>query len=111
VARPIDYGEPKPMTAERILLRGGVLLAAAVGIGALGGWNKAVRAASDHAALPDVGIVARELGSLSEQLEAANAHLIGSVLNSVDLVRNPYYYSAYYRKEYSRYYVSAGAGR
>jgi capsular exopolysaccharide synthesis family protein len=46
-----------------------------------------------------------------EQLEAANAHLIGSVLNSVDLVRNPYYYSAYYRKEYSRYYVSAGAGR
>jgi succinoglycan biosynthesis transport protein ExoP len=46
-----------------------------------------------------------------EQLESANAHLIGSVLNSVDLVRNPYYYSAYYRKEYSRYYVSAGAGR
>jgi capsular exopolysaccharide synthesis family protein len=46
-----------------------------------------------------------------EQLEAANAHLIGSVLNGVDLVRNPYYYSAYYRKEYSRYYVSAGAGR
>ncbi|HEY0873590.1 MAG TPA: polysaccharide biosynthesis tyrosine autokinase [Vicinamibacterales bacterium] len=46
-----------------------------------------------------------------EQLEAANAHLTGSVLNSVDLVRNPYYYSAYYRKEYSRYYVSAGAGR
>lgn len=45
-----------------------------------------------------------------EQLEAANALLIGSVLNSVDLVRNPYYYSAYYRKEYSRYYVSA-AGR
>jgi len=71
VARPIDYGEPRPMTAERILLRGGVLLAAAVGIGALGGWNKAVRAASDHASLPDVGIVARQLGSLSEQLEAA----------------------------------------
>jgi succinoglycan biosynthesis transport protein ExoP len=46
-----------------------------------------------------------------EQLEAANAHLIGSVLNSVDLMRNPYYYSAYYRKEYSRYYVSAGAGQ
>ena len=46
-----------------------------------------------------------------EQLEAASAHLIGSVLNSVDLVRNPYYYSAYYRKDYARYYVSAGAGR
>jgi len=71
VARPIDYGEPRPMTAERILIRGGVLLAAAVGIGALGGWNKAVRAASDHANLPDVGFVARQMGSLSEQLEAA----------------------------------------
>jgi succinoglycan biosynthesis transport protein ExoP len=46
-----------------------------------------------------------------EQLEAANANLVGSVLNSVDLVRNPYYYSAYYRKDYARYYVSAGAGR
>jgi capsular exopolysaccharide synthesis family protein len=44
-----------------------------------------------------------------EQLEAANAHLVGSVLNSVDLVKNPYYYSAYYRKEYSRYYVSASS--
>ena len=71
MARPIDYGEPKPWTAERILLRGGVLLAAAVGFGALGGWNKAVRAASDHATLPDAGIVARQMGNLSEQLEAA----------------------------------------
>ena len=71
MARPIDYGEPKPMTAERILIRGGVLLAAAVGIGALGGWNKAVRAASDHATLPDFSVVARQMGNLSEQLEAA----------------------------------------
>lgn len=71
MARPIDYGEPKPMTAERLLLRGGVLLAAALGIGALGGWNKAVRAASDHATLPDIALVARQMGSLSEQLEAA----------------------------------------
>jgi soluble lytic murein transglycosylase-like protein len=71
VARPIDYGEPKPLTAERILLRGGVVLAAAVGIGALGGWNKAVKAASDHATLPDVEFAARQMGSLSEQLEAA----------------------------------------
>ena len=47
----------------------------------------------------------------AEQLESANAHLVGTVLNAVDLVRNPYYYSAYYRKEYARYYVSAGAGR
>jgi hypothetical protein len=72
VAKPIDYGEPKPLTAERILLRGGVFLAAAVGIGALGGWNKAVRAASDHAAtLPDLVLAARQMGNLTEQLQAA----------------------------------------
>ena len=46
--------------------------------------------------------------SAIEQLDAANAHVIGSVLNRVDLVRNPYYYSAYYRKEYARYYVASG---
>ncbi len=72
MARPIDYGEPKPMTAERILLRGGVLLAAAVGIGALGGWNKAVRAASDHATINNASLIARRMGTLSEQLEASN---------------------------------------
>src|SRR3954465_11692888 len=60
------------LTAERILLRGGVFLAAAVGIGALGGWNKAVRAASDHAAtLPDLVLAARQMGNLTEQLQAA----------------------------------------
>lgn len=41
-----------------------------------------------------------------EQLNAANAHVVGSVLNRVDLVRNPYYYQGYYRKEYAKYYVS-----
>jgi hypothetical protein len=70
VAKPINYGEPRPMTAERILLRGGVLLAVALAIGALGAWNKRVRA-TDHANVPDVSTVARQMGSLSEQLEAA----------------------------------------
>jgi len=70
VRKPIDYGEPKPWTAERILLRGGALLLAAVSIGALGGWNKRVRA-TDHANVPDVSLVAREMGSLSDQLEAS----------------------------------------
>jgi polysaccharide biosynthesis transport protein len=41
-----------------------------------------------------------------EQLGSSNAHLVGSILNKVDLVKHPYYYSAYYRKEYSKYYVS-----
>ncbi len=44
-----------------------------------------------------------------EQLDAANAHIIGSVLNRVNLSRHPYYYSAYYRKEYSKYYVSSAS--
>jgi capsular exopolysaccharide synthesis family protein len=42
-----------------------------------------------------------------EQLEAVQAHIIGAVLNRADVERNPYYYSAYYRKEYSRYYARA----
>jgi succinoglycan biosynthesis transport protein ExoP len=42
-----------------------------------------------------------------EQLQAVQAHVIGAVLNRVDLEKNPYYYSAYYRKEYSRYYQQA----
>jgi Transglycosylase SLT domain len=75
VARPIDYGEPKPWTAERILLRGGALLLLAVSIGALGAWNKRVRA-TDHADIPDVSIVARQMGSLSEQLEAAKGETV-----------------------------------
>ena len=33
--------------------------------------------------------------------------MIGAVLNRVDLEKNPYYYSAYYRKESSRYYQQA----
>ena len=42
-----------------------------------------------------------------EQLQAVQAHIIGAVLNRVDLEKNAYYYSAYYRKEYSRYYAKA----
>ena len=44
-----------------------------------------------------------------EQLDAANARIIGSVLNRVNLSRHQYYYSAYYRKEYSKYYVSSAS--
>jgi capsular exopolysaccharide synthesis family protein len=42
-----------------------------------------------------------------EQLQAVGANIIGAVLNRADVDRNPYYYSAYYRKEYSRYYAKA----
>ncbi len=41
------------------------------------------------------------------QLQSAHARVIGAVLNRVDLERNPYYYSHYYRKEYAKYYAKA----
>ena len=41
-----------------------------------------------------------------EQLEQARAKFIGVVLNRVDLQHNAYYYSQYYRREYSDYYQS-----
>ena len=37
-----------------------------------------------------------------EQLDSAHAHLVGSVLNRVDLIRHPYYYASYCRKEYAK---------
>jgi len=39
-----------------------------------------------------------------EQLEQAQARFVGAVLNRVDLKHNAYYYSQYYRREYSDYY-------
>jgi succinoglycan biosynthesis transport protein ExoP len=39
-----------------------------------------------------------------EQLEQARAKFIGAVLNRVDLQHNAYYYSQYYRREYTDYY-------
>jgi capsular exopolysaccharide synthesis family protein len=39
-----------------------------------------------------------------EQLTSAKAHFIGAVLNKVDLVGHAYYYSPYYRKDYTRAY-------
>jgi len=41
-----------------------------------------------------------------DQLEHANAKFVGAVLNRVDLKHNAYYYSQYYRREYTAYYES-----
>lgn len=41
-----------------------------------------------------------------DQLESSKAKFIGAVLNRVDLERQTYYYSHYYRREYSRYYTT-----
>src|SRR5262245_30962130 len=42
-----------------------------------------------------------------DQLEQANAKFVGAVLNRVDLEKNAYYYSQYYRREYTQYYETA----
>ncbi len=82
--RPTDkYGEQHGLTAGRLLVRGGLLLGTAVVIGALAGWTKRVGAA-DEVVLPDVSFVARKLGSLGQQLEAARGE---SALIRVQLER------------------------
>lgn len=43
-----------------------------------------------------------------QQLHTVQARMIGAVLNRVNLGRHPYYYSQYYRREYTSYYVKAG---
>jgi polysaccharide biosynthesis transport protein len=42
-----------------------------------------------------------------EQLQHARSKFTGGVLNRVDLQHNSYYYSQYYRREYSDYYQKA----
>jgi capsular exopolysaccharide synthesis family protein len=42
-----------------------------------------------------------------EQLDKSRPGFIGAVLNRVDLERNGYYYSNYYRREYGQYYHQA----
>jgi capsular exopolysaccharide synthesis family protein len=42
-----------------------------------------------------------------DQLEHAHAKFLGAVLNRVDIERHSYYYSRYYRKEYTSYYTAA----
>ncbi len=39
-----------------------------------------------------------------EQIHNARGRIVGAILNRVDIQHNPYYYSQYYRPEYSDYY-------
>jgi capsular exopolysaccharide synthesis family protein len=45
-----------------------------------------------------------------EQLDAARPNFLGAVLNRVDVKRNAFFYSPYYRREYSDYYSRPAAG-
>ncbi|MCM3880909.1 MAG: polysaccharide biosynthesis tyrosine autokinase [Vicinamibacterales bacterium] len=44
-----------------------------------------------------------------ETLNTSRPHLLGAVLNRVDIVRNKYYYSRYYGYKYKNYYVKSTA--
>jgi soluble lytic murein transglycosylase-like protein len=75
VVRPTDeYGERHGGTLERLLTRGALLLVTTVVIGALAGWTKRVGAA-DHVVAPDTRLVAREMGSLEQQLQAVRGEM------------------------------------
>jgi soluble lytic murein transglycosylase-like protein len=74
VVRPTDeYGERRGIL-ERLLVRGALLLVTAVVIGGLAGWTKRVGAA-DHVVAPDTRLLARELGSLEQQLQASRGEM------------------------------------
>ena len=73
--RPTDkYNDPGPRTLRMLLVRGGLLLVLAIVIGTLAGWTKRVRA-TDAVVSPDVGFVARRIGSLGDQLAAATGEM------------------------------------
>ena len=44
-----------------------------------------------------------------ETLLTSRPHVLGAVLNRVDIVRNKYYYSRYYGYKYKNYYVKSTA--
>lgn len=74
--RPTDkYNDPGPRTLRNLLVRGVLLLATAAVMGTLAGWTKRVLA-TDAATRPtDVGLVARRIGSLGDQLAATRGEM------------------------------------
>jgi soluble lytic murein transglycosylase-like protein len=73
--RPTDkYGELRGGAAQRLLVRGGLLLVTAAVIATLAGWTKRVRA-TEEVAVPNARLVAREMGSLGNQLDAARGEM------------------------------------
>jgi soluble lytic murein transglycosylase-like protein len=72
--RPTDkYNDPGPRTLQKLLVRGGLLLVTAAVVGSLAGWTRRVRATDTAVKAPDAAtIVARRIGSLADQLNAAN---------------------------------------
>ena len=75
MVRPTDtYGERPRGTLQRLLVKGALLGITTGVIGALAGWTRQVDAV-DHVAAPDARLVAREMGSLSDQLESSRGEM------------------------------------
>jgi soluble lytic murein transglycosylase-like protein len=77
VTRPTDkYNDPGPRSLRMLLVRGTLLLATVAVIGTLTGWTRRVRATDSAVPIArDAGVVARRIGSLGEQLEAARGEM------------------------------------
>jgi hypothetical protein len=73
--RPTDkYNKIPGDTGRRLVVRGGMIIAL-VALGAtLAGWTHSVNA-GDTVRMPDVGIIVSRLGSLGQQLDAANGEV------------------------------------
>jgi soluble lytic murein transglycosylase-like protein len=73
--RPTDkYNEVPGEATRRLMLRGGMIFAVVALAATLAGWTKRVDA-GDAVRLPDMGLVVSRLGSLGQQLEAANGEV------------------------------------
>ena len=70
--RPTDkYNDPGPRTLRVLLVRGGLLLVLAAVIGTLAGWTDRACRATRCGRIAGLGIAARRIGSLGDQLAAA----------------------------------------
>lgn len=73
--RPTDkYNENPGEATRRLLLRGGITLALVAVVATITGWTRRV-SAGDTVRLPDMGLIVSRLGSLGQQLDAANGEV------------------------------------
>jgi soluble lytic murein transglycosylase-like protein len=73
--RPTDkYNETPGEATRRLLLRGVIVFAAVGVVASLAGWTRRVNA-GDTVRLPDVRLMVSRLGSLGQQLDAANGEV------------------------------------
>lgn len=66
------YRDPIRVSPERLIVRGVLLLAIALGVGIVAGWTKGLRAA-DHVAPPDPAFVDRQMSRLESEAQTSRA--------------------------------------